>query len=147
MSFVNQMSRENFVRQPKVLLWTYTWTATTRLPTTAYGALRDAFTACVTLLLNDRRCYARKCGYEVNYADGFYTKREELSVIVYGVTTVYRLGGLGVGGVRVPISEDIFRLTESGYRCVIIDIGTAVTTLPTVAYEALRDAFIAKTSE
>ncbi|KAK0573116.1 hypothetical protein LWI29_003252 [Acer saccharum] len=45
MSFVNQMSRKNVVRQPKVLLWTYTWTAATRLPTAAYGALRDALTA------------------------------------------------------------------------------------------------------
>ncbi|KAK4841986.1 hypothetical protein QYF36_013794 [Acer negundo] len=45
MSFVNQMSRENVVRQPKVLLWTYTWTATTRLPTAAYEALSDVFTA------------------------------------------------------------------------------------------------------
>ncbi|KAK4841663.1 hypothetical protein QYF36_008331 [Acer negundo] len=56
------------------------------------------------------------------------------------------LSSLGVGGVRVPISEDIFRLTESGFGGVIIDIGTAVTTLPTVAYEALRDAFTTKTS-
>ncbi|KAK3198963.1 hypothetical protein Dsin_022378 [Dipteronia sinensis] len=54
--------------------------------------------------------------------------------------------GLGVGGVRVPISEDIFRLTESGDEGVIIDTGTVVTRLPTVAYEALRDAFTAKTS-
>ncbi|TXG56853.1 hypothetical protein EZV62_018166 [Acer yangbiense] len=56
------------------------------------------------------------------------------------------LSGLGVGGVRVPISEDIFRLTQSGDGGVIMDTGTAVTRLPTVAYEALRDAFIAKTS-
>ncbi|KAK0573742.1 hypothetical protein LWI29_012893 [Acer saccharum] len=56
------------------------------------------------------------------------------------------LSGLGVGGARVPISEDIFWLTESGYEGVIIDTRTMVTTLPTVAYEALRDAFIAKTS-
>ncbi|KAI9170334.1 hypothetical protein LWI28_026489 [Acer negundo] len=42
------------------------------------------------------------------------------------------LSGLDVGGVRVPISEDIFRLTESGYRVFIINIETAVTTLPTV---------------
>ncbi|KAK4842675.1 hypothetical protein QYF36_025833 [Acer negundo] len=124
----------------------YTWTATTRLPTAAYKALRDAFTACDTLLLNNRRCYTGKCGYEVNYADGSYTKREKLSVIVYRVTAVYRLSGLGVRGVRVPISEDIFWLTKSGYGGVIIDTGTAVTTLPTVAYEALRDAFTAKTS-
>ncbi|KAK0572911.1 hypothetical protein LWI29_000293 [Acer saccharum] len=56
-----------------------------------------------------------------------------------------RLLGLGVGGARVPISKDIFLLTKSVYGGVIIDTGTMVTTLPTVAYEALRDAFIAKT--
>ncbi|KAK1552683.1 hypothetical protein Q3G72_021624 [Acer saccharum] len=30
--------------------------------------------ACDALLLNDHRCHAGKCGYEVNYADGSYTK-------------------------------------------------------------------------
>ncbi|KAK0573819.1 hypothetical protein LWI29_014047 [Acer saccharum] len=56
------------------------------------------------------------------------------------------LSGLGVGGARVPISEDIFRLTESGYGGVNIDTGTMVVALPTVAYEALWDVFIAKAS-
>ncbi|KAH7569830.1 hypothetical protein JRO89_XS05G0005500 [Xanthoceras sorbifolium] len=56
-----------------------------------------------------------------------------------------RLSGLGVGGVRVPISEDIFRLTQLGYGGVVMDTGTAVTRLPTVAYEAFRDLFIAQT--
>ncbi|KAK0573528.1 hypothetical protein LWI29_009488 [Acer saccharum] len=57
------------------------------------------------------------------------------------------LSGLGVGGARVPMFEDIFRLTESGYGGVIIDTGTMVTTLPTVAYKALKDASSLKPAE
>ncbi|KAK8493339.1 hypothetical protein V6N13_046723 [Hibiscus sabdariffa] len=55
------------------------------------------------------------------------------------------LSGIGVGGTRVPVSEDIFRLTELGYGGVVMDTGTAITRLPTMAYNALRDAFIAQT--
>ncbi|KAK0573464.1 hypothetical protein LWI29_008426 [Acer saccharum] len=55
------------------------------------------------------------------------------------------LSGLGVGGVVVPISEDIFKLTQLGYGGVVMDTGTAVTRLPTVAYDAFRDSFIAQT--
>lgn len=62
-------------------------------------------------------------------------------------TSFYYIGlsGLGVGGIRVPISEDIFRLTQLGYGGVVMDTGTAVTRLPTAAYEGFRDAFIAQT--
>ncbi|KAK4841537.1 hypothetical protein QYF36_006033 [Acer negundo] len=56
------------------------------------------------------------------------------------------LSCLGVGGVHLPISEDNFWLTQSGDGGVIMDIGTAATRLPIVAYEALRDVSIAKTS-
>ncbi|KAI9169933.1 hypothetical protein LWI28_019756 [Acer negundo] len=56
------------------------------------------------------------------------------------------LSCLGVGGVHLPISEDNLRLTQSGDGGVIMNIGTAATRLPIVAYEALRDVFIAKTS-
>lgn len=56
------------------------------------------------------------------------------------------LVGLGVGGIRVPISETIFQLTEMGYGGVVMDTGTAVTRLPTVAYEAFRDTFIQQTA-
>ncbi|KAJ6737317.1 ASPARTYL PROTEASES [Salix viminalis] len=55
------------------------------------------------------------------------------------------LSGLGVGGMRVPISEDMFQLTELGNGGVVMDTGTAVTRFPTVAYEAFRDAFIGQT--
>ncbi|KAF5749846.1 protein ASPARTIC PROTEASE IN GUARD CELL 2-like [Tripterygium wilfordii] len=55
------------------------------------------------------------------------------------------LSGLGVGGTRLPVSEDVFRLTELGYGGVVMDTGTAVTRLPTVAYAAFRDAFITET--
>ncbi|XP_044488877.1 protein ASPARTIC PROTEASE IN GUARD CELL 2-like [Mangifera indica] len=62
-------------------------------------------------------------------------------------TSFYYVGlsGLGVGGMRVPISEDIFRLNQLGYGGVVMDTGTAVTRLPTLAYEAFRDSFIAQT--
>ncbi|XWS54359.1 hypothetical protein CRYUN_Cryun10bG0083400 [Craigia yunnanensis] len=55
------------------------------------------------------------------------------------------LSGLGVGGIRVPVSEDIFQLNELGYGGVVMDTGTAVTRFPTLAYNAFRDAFIAQT--
>ncbi|GAY46972.1 hypothetical protein CUMW_101040 [Citrus unshiu] len=54
------------------------------------------------------------------------------------------LSGLGVGGMRIPISEDLFRLTQMGDDGVVMDTGTAVTRLPTPAYEAFRDAFVAQ---
>ncbi|KAF5737956.1 protein ASPARTIC PROTEASE IN GUARD CELL 2-like [Tripterygium wilfordii] len=57
------------------------------------------------------------------------------------------LSGLGVGGTRLPVSEDVFRLTELGYGGVVMDTGTAVTRLPTVAYVAFRDAFINETGD
>ncbi|XP_009607692.1 protein ASPARTIC PROTEASE IN GUARD CELL 2-like [Nicotiana tabacum] len=56
------------------------------------------------------------------------------------------LSGLGVGGARVAISEDVFRLTEVGDGGVVMDTGTAVTRLPTAVYEAFRNAFIAQTA-
>lgn len=55
------------------------------------------------------------------------------------------LVGLIVGGERVPVAEDVFRLTESWEGGVVIDTGTAVTRFPVPAYEALRDAFVART--
>ncbi|KDP40474.1 hypothetical protein JCGZ_24473 [Jatropha curcas] len=55
------------------------------------------------------------------------------------------LSGLGVGGEKVDISEDVFQLNEMGNGGVVMDTGTAVTRLPTVAYEAFRDAFIGQT--
>ncbi|GMI83806.1 hypothetical protein like AT3G20015 [Hibiscus trionum] len=56
------------------------------------------------------------------------------------------LSGLGVGGIRVAISEDIFELTELGYGGVVMDTGTAVTRFPTSAYNAFRDSFITQTT-
>ncbi|MED6197115.1 Protein ASPARTIC PROTEASE IN GUARD CELL 2 [Stylosanthes scabra] len=56
------------------------------------------------------------------------------------------LSGLGVGGLKVSISEDVFRLTETGDGGVVMDTGTAVTRLPTAAYNAFRDAFIGQTT-
>ncbi|CAI8605244.1 unnamed protein product [Vicia faba] len=56
------------------------------------------------------------------------------------------LSGLAVGGIKVPISEEIFQLTDLGTGGVVMDTGTAVTRLPTVAYNAFRDAFIGQTT-
>ncbi|KAG8371632.1 hypothetical protein BUALT_Bualt13G0108400 [Buddleja alternifolia] len=56
------------------------------------------------------------------------------------------LSGLGVGGTRVPIAEDTFRLSELGNGGVVMDTGTAVTRLPTAAYVAFRDTFMAETA-
>ncbi|KAK7855290.1 protein aspartic protease in guard cell 2 [Quercus suber] len=56
------------------------------------------------------------------------------------------LAGLGVGGMQIPVSEDVFRLTDTGKGGVVMDTGTAVTRFPTLAYEAFRDAFISQTS-
>lgn len=56
------------------------------------------------------------------------------------------LSGLGVGGTRVPISESTFQLNELGDGGVVMDTGTAVTRLPTAAYVAFRDTFMAETA-
>ncbi|OVA10722.1 Peptidase A1 [Macleaya cordata] len=55
------------------------------------------------------------------------------------------LVGLGVGATRLPISEDLFKLSEMGDGGVVMDTGTAVTRLPLSAYEMFRDYFIAGT--
>ncbi|XP_022966851.1 protein ASPARTIC PROTEASE IN GUARD CELL 2-like [Cucurbita maxima] len=56
------------------------------------------------------------------------------------------LAGVGVGGIKVPIPEETFQLTEYGTNGVVMDTGTAVTRLPTAAYVAFRDSFTALTS-
>ncbi|KAJ3692949.1 hypothetical protein LUZ60_012044 [Juncus effusus] len=62
--------------------------------------------------------------------------------------TFYYVGllGLGVGGVRLPLGEDMFQLSDDGYGGVVMDTGTAVTRLPDQAYGTLRDAFITSTN-
>ncbi|MFS7982941.1 putative nepenthesin [Helianthus anomalus] len=64
------------------------------------------------------------------------------------VPTFYYVGlsGLGVGGVQVSIPEPIFQLSDMGHGGVVMDTGTAVTRLPTVAYTTFRDAFISQTT-
>ncbi|KAM7484868.1 hypothetical protein LguiA_000877 [Lonicera macranthoides] len=56
------------------------------------------------------------------------------------------LSGVGVGGTRVPIPEEIFEVNQVGGGGVVMDTGTAVTRLPTAAYVAFRDTFIAQTA-
>lgn len=56
------------------------------------------------------------------------------------------LSGLGVGGMQLPIPEEVFRISELGEGGVVMDTGTAVTRFPTSAYVAFRDAFVAQTA-
>ena len=58
-----------------------------------------------------------------------------------------QMTGHGVRGIRLPIFEDIFHLTESGDGWVIMDLGTTASRFPKVAYEAFCDAFIAQTMD
>lgn len=51
------------------------------------------------------------------------------------------LTGISVGGGLLPLSPSIFEINESGRGGVIADSGTAVTRLPTQAYNSLRDSF------
>lgn len=59
------------------------------------------------------------------------------------------LAAISVGGALLDsVPPDVFRIDEtSGRGGFIIDSGTAVTRLETTAYNALRDAFVAGTSQ
>lgn len=63
--------------------------------------------------------------------------------------TFYFVGlrGLSVAGELLHIPPSTFKLTSNGDSGVIVDSGTAVTRLPSVAYNALRDAFLEGTKE
>ncbi|XP_050243863.1 protein ASPARTIC PROTEASE IN GUARD CELL 2-like [Quercus robur] len=56
-----------------------------------------------------------------------------------------KLVGLGAESIQLPIHEDVFQIPKSGHRGVIMDTGT-MSSFRKVAYEALRDAFVAKTT-
>ncbi|KAL0000273.1 hypothetical protein SO802_019875 [Lithocarpus litseifolius] len=45
------------------------------------------------------------------------------------------------------IREDVFQISKSGHGGVIMDTGTTVSRFSKVAYEALRDTFVAKTTD
>jgi len=47
------------------------------------------------------------------------------------------LSGLGDGGTRLNISQDVFCVIDLGNGGAVMDIGTIVTRLPTVAYRHL----------
>ena len=57
-----------------------------------------------------------------------------------------KLVGIGAKSIRLPIREDVFQIQKSGHGEVIMDTGTTVSSFPKVAFEALRDAFVAKTT-
>ncbi|KAK7380024.1 hypothetical protein VNO78_32364 [Psophocarpus tetragonolobus] len=59
------------------------------------------------------------------------------------VTTFYyvQLTGVSVGGQIVSLPPQTFSLDQSGSGGVIVDSGTAITRLPTQAYNSVRDAF------
>ncbi|KAI9169551.1 hypothetical protein LWI28_013938 [Acer negundo] len=40
----------------------------------SYTVVQCGSPACDALIVNDHHCQASKCGYEVNYTDGSYTK-------------------------------------------------------------------------
>ena len=54
--------------------------------------------------------------------------------------------GIGAKSIRQPIREDVFQIPKSGHGEVIMDTGTTVSSSPKAAYGALRDAFVAKTT-
>ncbi|XP_058090254.1 protein ASPARTIC PROTEASE IN GUARD CELL 2-like [Magnolia sinica] len=56
------------------------------------------------------------------------------------------LTGLGIGGLRVVLPENMFQLTELGGGGVVMDTGTAVTRFPWPIYQAFRDTFAAATA-
>ena len=57
-----------------------------------------------------------------------------------------KLVGIGAESIRMPIREVLFQIPKSGHGRVIIDTGNTMSSFPKVAYEASRDAFIAKTT-
>ncbi|KAK7848501.1 protein aspartic protease in guard cell 2 [Quercus suber] len=56
------------------------------------------------------------------------------------------LVGLGLEGIWLPIREDVFQISKSCHGGVIMDTDTTMSTFPKVAYEALHDAFVVKTT-
>ncbi|KAG6487113.1 protein ASPARTIC PROTEASE IN GUARD CELL 1-like [Zingiber officinale] len=56
------------------------------------------------------------------------------------------LSGISVGGQMLSIPPSTFAVDDRGAGGVIIDSGTAITRLPSSAYESLREAFRAGTS-
>ncbi|GMH01073.1 hypothetical protein Nepgr_002912 [Nepenthes gracilis] len=63
--------------------------------------------------------------------------------------TFYYVGltGMSVGGQMLSIPSSLFALGDAGSGGVIVDSGTAVTRLPTEAYNSLRDAFVRLTRD
>ncbi|KAK2635773.1 hypothetical protein Ddye_030565 [Dipteronia dyeriana] len=56
---------------------------------TSYTVVPCGSSVCDALLLNDGRCHVGKCGYEVNYADGSYTKGTlMLETLTFGQTRI-----------------------------------------------------------
>ena len=54
--------------------------------------------------------------------------------------------GLGAEIIQLPIREDVSHIPKSGHVGVIMDMSTTVSSFPKVAYEALCDAFVVKTT-
>ncbi|KAI9170209.1 hypothetical protein LWI28_024482 [Acer negundo] len=90
--------------------------------------------ACDALIVNDRYCHASKCGYEVNYTEGFYTKGTlMLETLTFGQTMILNMaigrghnnyglfnviaGLLGLGGSRMSF---INKIPEMGGVSVIV---------------------------
>ena len=65
------------------------------------------------------------------------------------LSTFYYVGldGISVGGQLLQIPRSVFALQSDGSGGVIVDSGTSITRLTAPAYVALRDAFVAATSD
>ncbi|XP_073273237.1 protein ASPARTIC PROTEASE IN GUARD CELL 1-like [Primulina huaijiensis] len=65
------------------------------------------------------------------------------------ISTYHYVGltGINVGGQPVNIPASTFEIGSDGKGGVIVDSGTAVTRLKTEAYNAMRDAFVAMSSQ
>ncbi|GLJ36520.1 hypothetical protein SUGI_0733700 [Cryptomeria japonica] len=57
------------------------------------------------------------------------------------------LTAISVGGLLVSLPQSVFEFDETGQGGVIVDSGTSVTRLQKEAYEAMRDAFVAGTTD
>ncbi|KAK0573868.1 hypothetical protein LWI29_014824 [Acer saccharum] len=98
--------------------------ATSTLASASYTIVLCGSPACDALLLNDRHCHASKCGYEINYTDGSYTKGTlMLKTLTFGQMRIQNMamgcghnnqgsfnvivGLLGLGGERMSFVNQI----------------------------------------
>ncbi|KAK0575367.1 hypothetical protein LWI29_037939 [Acer saccharum] len=101
-----------------------TSTSTSTSASASYTIVLCGSPACDALLFNDRHCHIGKCGYEVNYTDGSYTKGTlMLETLTFGQMRIQNMamgcghnnqgsfnviaGLLGLGGGRMSFVNQI----------------------------------------